>query len=333
MKIAVIGSGAWGTTLAQVLVDNHHDVRLFGRSIEEINEINTKHELSKYLPTIKLHPLLKGTTHLEVALNEVEMIVLSVPVVAIEGICQQIIPLLKGRPIWVNTAKGFDPQTGARLSDLIRRVIPIEKRQEIVSLIGPSYAEEVVQRFYTAISAVSLDHEVATIVQTVFSNPYFRVYTLEDEVGAEYGAATKNIIAVAAGIIEGLGYHDNTRAALITRGLAEIMKLGTLKGGKVETFLGLAGVGDLILTCSSHTSRNYQAGLAIGKAGVAGPFLKENHKTVEGILATKKVYEESLKLGIELPITAAVYSILFEGRLAHDALVQLMNRKLKHEFK
>jgi len=219
-----------------------------------------------------------------------------------------------------------------RLSDAIRSVIPLEKRTEICSLIGPSYAEEVAERLYTTIASVSVDPHVAAMVQSVFSNNYFRTYTLHDEIGAEYGAAMKNIIAVASGIIAGMGFRDNTRAGLITRGLAEMMKWGTAMGAKRDTYLGLTGLGDLTLTASSSTSRNFQAGFAIGKDGHAANFLAHNTKTVEGILATKLVHEQSVKAGVELPIVNAVYAVLYEGKDVKTAIQALVNRKLKAEF-
>ena len=332
MKIAIIGSGAWGTALAQVLVDNHHDVYVYGRNMDELHAINTLHRNPTYFGDLELAHGIQATENLELAIHGAGLIVLAVPVVALRSVCEELVPLLHTRPIIVNVSKGFDPVTGGRLSDAIRSVIPLSKRTEVCSLIGPSYAEEVAERLYTTIASVSVDPQVAAMVQSVFSNNYFRTYTLQDEIGAEYGAAMKNIIAVASGIIAGMGFRDNTRAGLITRGLAEMMKWGTAMGAKRETYLGLTGLGDLTLTASSSTSRNFQAGYAIGKDGHATSFLASNTKTVEGILSTKLVHEQSLKVGIELPIVNAVYAVLYEGKDVKTAIQALVNRKLKAEF-
>ena len=331
MKIAVIGSGAWGTALAQVLVDNQHDVWIYGRNVDEVDSLNHQQN-PKFFGDIKLASGIKATTNLVESIDHAGMIVLAVPVIAIRSVCQEIAPLLTSQPIIVNVAKGFDPLTGGRLSDAIRSEISADKRSEICSLIGPSYAEEVVERLYTTIASVSIDPNVASKVQAIFSNSYFRTYTIVDEIGAEYGAAMKNIIAVASGIISGMGFRDNTRAGLITRGLAEMMKWGLAMGAKKDTYLGLTGLGDLTLTASSPTSRNFQAGYAIGKAGYAKDFIDHNTKTVEGILSTKLVYEASHKLGIELPIVNAVYAVLYENKDAKVAIQSLVNRKLKAEF-
>lgn len=331
MRIAIIGSGAWGTALAQVLVDNHHDVCIYGRAEDEVAALNNRSN-PKFFGDIVLAAGMKATTDLAAAIDGVGMIVLAVPVIAIRSVCQLITPLITSRPIIVNVAKGFDPLTGGRLSDAIRSEIPSSKRTEICTLIGPSYAEEVVERLYTTIASVSIDKDIASKVQTIFSNSYFRTYTVSDEIGAEYGAAMKNIIAVAAGIISGMGFRDNTRAGLITRGLAEMMKWGLAMGAQKDTYLGLTGLGDLTLTASSLTSRNFQAGYAIGKAGYAKDFIDHNTKTVEGILASKIVFEQSHKLGIELPIVNAVYAVIYQNLDAKTAIQSLVNRKLKAEF-
>lgn len=332
MKIAIIGSGAWGTALAQVLVDNQHDVTIYGRNEDELKAINELHQNPAYFGDLQLASDLHATSDLAMAIRGVGLIVMAVPVVALRSVCTELVPLLTSRPIIVNVAKGFDPVTGGRLSDAIRSIIPVDQRTEVCTLIGPSYAEEVAERLYTTIACVSVDATIASTVQAIFSNNYFRCYTLSDEIGAEYGAAMKNIIAVASGIIAGMGFRDNTRAGLITRGLAEMMKWGTVMGGKKDTYLGLTGLGDLTLTASSSTSRNFQAGYAIGKAGYASDFLAHNTKTVEGILATKIIHEQSQKAGIELPIVNAVYAVLYEGKDAKIAIQSLVNRKLKAEF-
>ncbi len=233
----------------------------------------------------------------------------------------------------INASKGFDLDTSSRISDTIRSVFDENQINPVVSIIGPSHAEEVVIRILTAVCAVSLDETYAKDVQLLFSNQYFRVYTSTDEVGAEYGVAYKNVIAVASGIIAGLGYGDNTRAALITRGLTEMIRYGVVKGGKIETFYGLTGIGDLVVTCSSVHSRNFQAGYAIGQSNRAIDFMMHNTKTVEGIRTCKVIYEDvkTHDYGIEIPICEAVYQVLFENANPQERIVSLMLRDLKPE--
>jgi glycerol-3-phosphate dehydrogenase (NAD(P)+) len=233
--------------------------------------------------------------------------------------------------IIVNVAKGFHPVTHKRLSLVIKETIDPQRLRAVVSLIGPSHAEEVVQRMLTVVNAVS-DNEAASItVQNTFSNAFFRVYRNTDVVGAEIGVAVKNVIAVASGILSGLGYGDNARAALITRGLAEISRYGVYFGAKPETFLGLTGVGDLVVTCTSVHSRNFQAGLQIGQFDSAKIFWETNTKTVEGVHAAKVVYEEAKALGIDMPITEEVYRVLYEGATPSQSVQRLMTRELKSE--
>ena len=211
--------------------------------------------------------------------------------------------------------------------------MPSDKLKAVVSLIGPSHAEEVVKRLLTVVNAVSEDEESAEAIQKLFSNDYFRVYRNTDVIGAEIGVALKNVMAIASGILEGMGQGVNARAALMTRGLAEMERYGVAFGAKPETFLGLDGVGDLIVTCTSTLSRNFTAGYEIGKDGSAENFFKTNKRTVEGIFACKVVYEEAKKHNIDMPITNAVYGVLYEGKKPQDAIVSLMKRDLKSEEK
>lgn len=229
-------------------------------------------------------------------------------------------------------AKGFNPGTNERLSEVLRRVIPEEKISSVVSLIGPSHAEEVVERQLTSIDAVSLKEEDAQTVQKLFSNEYMRIYTGDDEIGSELGAAVKNVMAIASGMIAGLGYKDNTRAALITRGLQEMIRFGTHFGGSPRTFIGLTGVGDLIVTCSSWNSRNFQAGYQIGKENDVRHFLDTNTKTTEGVRTAKIVHDLAQQEGIDMPICEEVYQILYEGKEPSECASDLMLRDLKKEF-
>ena len=331
MKAVVIGSGSWGTGLAQVLCDNKVDVTIYGNCESEINDINENHRNSKYFGGIQIHPDLKATTDINVVKGS-DIVVLSVPTIAIESVCKQIDEILDKKTIIVNTSKGFHPETFERMSCVIRENISEEHLSSVVSLIGPSHAEEVVIRMLTTICAVSLNEEDAKTVQETFSNEYLRIYTGTDEIGSEVGVAVKNAIALASGILSGLGYGDNTRAALMTRGLMEMTRFGVAMGGKKETFMVMTGIGDLIVTCTSQHSRNFQAGYEIGKAGTAKIFWETNTKTVEGVRTAKAVHEKARELGIDMPIVNEIYAVLFENKNARESAKQLMTRDLKPEM-
>ena len=330
MKTVVIGSGSWGTGLGQVLCDNGREVIIYGNCKEQIDDIEQNHRNAMFFEDVQLNPDLHATMDVNVV-KDADVVVLSVPTIAIESVCRQIDPLLKGKVIIVNTSKGFHPETNERMSQVIRRFISEEHLSSVVSLIGPSHAEEVVIRMLTTICAVSLRHEDAVVIQELFSNDYFRVYTGSDEIGSEVGVALKNAIAVASGMLSGLGYGDNTRAALMTRGLAEMIRFGTAMGGKPETFMGLTGIGDLIVTCSSRHSRNFQAGYEIGKANDAQAFWKYNKKTVEGVRTAKVVYELAQQMHIDMPITSEIYKVLYENKDPKQSARDLMLRDLKPE--
>lgn len=330
MKTVVIGSGSWGTGLGQVLCDNGREVIVYGNCKEQIDDIEQNHRNAMFFEDVQLNPDLHATMDVNVV-KDADVVVLSVPTIAIESVCRQIDPLLKGKVIIVNTSKGFHPETNERMSQVIRRFISEEHLSSVVSLIGPSHAEEVVIRMLTTICAVSLRHEDAVVIQELFSNDYFRVYTGSDEIGSEVGVALKNAIAVASGVLSGLGYGDNTRAALMTRGLAEMIRFGTAMGGKPETFMGLTGIGDLIVTCSSRHSRNFQAGYEIGKANDAQAFWKYNKKTVEGVRTAKVVYELAQQMHIDMPITSEIYKVLYENKDPKQSARDLMLRDLKPE--
>ena len=215
--------------------------------------------------------------------------------------------------------------------EVIREEIPSDLRHEVVSLIGPGHAEEVILKLLTCITATSIDEEAGRFIQKLFATPYFRVYVQTDEIGAEYGVAIKNAIAIASGISQGIGMGDNAKAALATRGLVEMIRFGTKFGGKFETFMGLTGIGDLMVTCNSVHSRNYQAGYEIGKLNSAKEFLSNNKKTVEGIRTAKIIYEIAKENNIEMPIIESVYAVLFEDKKPNEAVYQLMTRELKKE--
>lgn len=332
-KIAILGTGSWATGLARVLNDNGHTVMLYGIAQEEIDDINIRHCNYKYFKDVTLEESIVASSSLEATIKDASYILITIPTQFIRSTLEKVKPLLTHKVTIINAAKGFDMNTNMRISDTIRSILSEEEINPVVSLIGPSHAEEVVERILTAVCSVSLDEEIAKDVQKLFSNGYFRVYTSTDEIGAEYGAAYKNVIAVASGIIAGLGYGDNSRAALITRGLHEMSLYGVVKGGNRETYFGLTGIGDLVVTCSSIHSRNFQAGYEIGKKNRALDFMAHNTKTCEGVRTCKVIHDDvkNHDYGIEVPIVDAVYSVLYENAMPNECVAQLMGRKLKSE--
>lgn len=331
MKVTILGTGSWASGIAQVLADNNKDVTMWGIDQGEITDIRDNHRNSKYFEKVDLNPSIKATDDISMAKNS-DVIVLSVPTIAIESVCKQVSPYLKEKTIIVNTSKGFHPETNERMSDVIRNSVPAEKLSSLVSLIGPSHAEEVVQRLLTTICAVSVNDEDAKFVQEHFSNEYLRVYTGNDEIGSEIGVAIKNAIAVASGVLAGLGYGDNTRAALITRGLAEMIRFGVAMGGRFETYMGLTGIGDLIVTCTSVHSRNFQAGYEIGKANSSTVYWETNKRTCEGIRTAKVIHKIAKENNITMPIIDEIYAVLYEGKEPVQSAKDLMIRDLKAEF-
>ena len=329
MKAAVLGTGSWGTALAQVLADNGNETVLWGRNQQETDDINLNHHNMKAFPD-PLNPSLTASTDMH-CIQDADLLLAAVPTSAIETVLNQAIACLDHPVIVINVAKGFHPVTHERMSVFIRRIMPAQYVKAIVSLIGPSHAEEVIQRKLTAINSVSEDEEAARTIQQLFSNDYVRVYRNTDVIGTEIGAALKNIMAIASGILEGIGQGDNARAALMTRGLAEMERYGVAFGAHPETFLGLDGVGDLIVTCTSRLSRNFMAGYQIGTENSADHFMKTNTKTVEGLSACRIVYEEAKERHIDMPITTAVYHVLYENSIPDQEITALMHRDLKSE--
>jgi glycerol-3-phosphate dehydrogenase (NAD(P)+) len=331
MNITIFGSGAWGTALAQVLADNGHNPLIYGITKAQVDDINLNHQNTKYFGiNIILPEKIKATTDIDEAINYSDIYVLSVPTAAMHALLESINARLTKSVLIINTAKGFDTEKNMRISEVVRELVGPQYLNAFVSLIGPSHAEEVILRMLTMITATSTNLEAATYVQTLFANDYMRVYTQTDEVGAELGVAYKNAIALASGALAGLGYGDNARAALITRGLAEMVRFGSHFGGEMSTYMGLTGLGDLIVTCNSVHSRNFQAGYEIGKAG-AEKFFATNTRTVEGIRTTKIIHGVANQLGIKVPIIDAIYSVIFENEDPRSAIQKLMNRPLISE--
>ncbi|MGY3714133.1 NAD(P)H-dependent glycerol-3-phosphate dehydrogenase [Sutcliffiella cohnii] len=325
-KVAVLGAGSWGTALALVLADNGHKVILWGHKQEQVDAINKTHQNEKYLPGVHLPVNITATAELQTALEEIDFVVLAVPTKAMRDVCGQLSKFMTSPTIFVHVSKGIEPDTHLRVSEVIEEEIPQSLREAVVVLSGPSHAEEVSLRQPTTVTAASTNMEAAERVQDLFINNNFRVYTNSDVVGVEIGGSLKNIIALAAGITDGLGYGDNAKAALITRGLAEIARLGSSLGANPLTFLGLTGMGDLIVTCTSVHSRNWRAGNMLGKGKRLEEVLESMGMVVEGVRTTKAAYQLSNKLNVKMPLTDALYGVLFHDVDPKVAVDELMSR-------
>lgn len=331
MKITIIGSGSWGTALAKVLADNQESVQLWGLDQAVAEEINQQHTNHAFLPGLKLPDTIQATIDLDQAVRGAEVLLIAVPTKAVREVMEAIKPLIKEPPLLIHVTKGLEQGTHLRVSQIIEDVLDREHYQEIVVLSGPSHAEEVAKEDITTITAASRSLEAAQKVQKLFMNAYFRVYTNQDVIGVELGAALKNIIALGAGALHGLGYGDNAKAALITRGLAEISRLGVAMGADPLTFMGLSGVGDLIVTCTSRHSRNWQAGNLLAKGLSPDQVSQEVRMVVEGMFTCRVAYELAKTYQVEMPITQGLYSVLYEGADLNQVLQQLMGRTGKQE--
>ena len=330
-KIAILGAGSWGTALAMVLKDNGHDVCLWGNNASQIEEINTNHTNHQYLPEVILNEEIDATTDLAKALLGANAVLFVLPTKVIRLVAKQVAPLLEGNPVIIHASKGLEQESYLRISEILKQELSEEKYEDIVVLSGPSHAEEVAKKDLTTITAACAQLSSAKIVQQLFSNSYFRVYTNTDVIGVELGAALKNVIAVGAGALHGLGYGDNAKAALMTRGLAEISRLGIAFGADPLTFIGLSGVGDLIVTCTSIHSRNWRAGDQLGQGKSLDDILANMGMVVEGVETCKAAYQLAQEKGIEMPITNAFYNILYNGKNIKTEVLQLMERERKSE--
>lgn len=326
--IAVIGSGSWGTTLANVLADAGNEVVLWGRDDFLLTSIQERHENPKYLPGIKLSKKIKTAGDLKSTLAGSRIIVCSIPTQQIRHVFAPFAAQLKSKTI-VNTSKGIEEGSYARVSEIFQT---ISGSSTYVVLSGPSFALEVAQRLPAAVTAASISREAAAEIQRSFSTAYFRVYTSSDVAGVELAGALKNIVAIAAGIVMGLSLGYNAQAALINRGVAEMTRLGKTQGAHLLTFLGLAGMGDLILTCTGPQSRNRRLGVGLGEGKGPALIQKELGGVAEGYFTARAAYELAKKLGVEMPVTEQVHRILYENRSPQAALKELMGRELKEEW-
>ena len=328
-KIGVLGAGSWGTALAYLLHSNGHEVMIWSIIEEEVEMLRTKRQHESKLPGVVLAEEIRITNDLGEAMTDKDVLVLAVPSPFTRSTAHSMRPYLSQGQIVVNVAKGVEEQTLYTLTDIVEEELP---GVNAAVLSGPSHAEEVGKGLPTTCVVGAHDRETAEYLQNIFMSPVFRVYTSPDILGIELGGALKNVIALAAGIADGLGYGDNTKAALITRGITEITRLGIAMGGKMETFCGLTGIGDLIVTCASVHSRNRRAGYLMGKGYTMQEAMNEVEMVVEGVYSAKAAMGLARKYGIELPIIEQVNHVLFENKSAADAVKELMlrDKKLEH---
>ncbi|MDA8234316.1 MAG: NAD(P)H-dependent glycerol-3-phosphate dehydrogenase [Clostridia bacterium] len=330
MSITVIGGGSWGTALGVLLAKKGLEVKLWSRRSELAGEINGARENQRYLPGVVIPAGITASADLEEALAGTRAVVLGVPSHGLREMVQTIAPLMGDSRLIVNTAKGLEEGSFLRLSQVIEE--ELGEKHRVVALSGPSHAEEVARDIPTAIVVAGRNRQAAEEAQDLFMTPKFRVYTNPDLVGVELGGALKNVIALCCGVSDGLGFGDNTKAALMTRGLAEITRLGVEMGAQALTFAGLAGVGDLIVTCTSMHSRNRRAGIEIGKGKTVEEAMASVQMVVEGVRTTKAARGLAQGQGIEMPIIEQAYRVLFEGANPKEAVVKLMTRGKTHEM-
>ena len=323
MKVSVLGAGTWGTALAILLSNNGQEVTLWSALSKEVESLNANREQITNLPGAVLPDQVVVTGDLNCALSNPELIVFAVASPYVRETAKRVSSMIKEHTIIVNVGKGIEESTLMTLTDIISQEIP---QADVAVLSGPSHAEEVSRMIPTTCVVGASSKKTASFIQDAFMNEYFRVYTSPDVIGIELGGSLKNVIALAAGIADGLGFGDNTKAALMTRGIAEISRLGIAMGGKLETFSGLSGVGDLFVTCTSKHSRNRNAGYLIGKGYTMQEAMDEVKQTVEGVYSAKAALALSKKYGVEMPIVEQINLVLFENKSAKTAVSDLLLR-------
>lgn len=329
-KISVIGAGSWGTTLAILLAEKGHDVMLWVFESGELPKMEKDRINHKYLRGAKFPDNLQLTGDLSQAVQFGEFLVVATPSHVVRGVCERFASHINDNQYIINVAKGIENDSLKRMSEVIEETLSISPGR-IATLYGPSHAEEVSRKIATAVVSASSDIKTARKIRELFRTQYFRVYSSDDIVGVELGGSLKNVIAIAAGICDGAGFGDNTKAALLTRGLVEMTRLGVTMGARQETFAGLSGVGDLIVTCMSKHSRNRHVGEQIGKGRKLDDILNEMVMVAEGVKTTRSVYQLMQKYDVEMPISEQVYEVLFEGKSAGKAVRDLMTRDPKEE--
>lgn len=329
-NVSILGAGTWGCALSILLTDNGHNVTIWTKIENEARTLNEGRKNMKNLPGAELPDQVKITLDLEEACKDKDLIVMAVASPYIRQTSKLACPFIKNGQIIVNVSKGIEDKTLYTLSEVLKEEIP---QADIAVLSGPSHAEEVSRRVPTTIVAGAQTKETARFIQDIFMNEVFRVYTSPDIIGIELGGSLKNVIALAAGTVDGLGYGDNTKAALMTRGMAEISRLGIKMGGKMETFSGLSGFGDLFVTCTSKHSRNWNAGYLMGQGLSMEEAMKKVNQVVEGVNSAKAAFALSQKYEVEMPIVEQITLVLFEGKSPKDALTDLLIRDKRKEYK
>jgi glycerol-3-phosphate dehydrogenase (NAD(P)+) len=330
--ISVIGAGAWGTALAKVLADKGGDVLLWSRREDHAKDVREARENRRYLPGIALPPNLRVTASLEEALRGREIVVLVVPSHALRGVLVSAKPFVEESAVLVSATKGIENDTLMLMGEVVEDVLGPKAAARLTVLSGPSFAKEVALGLPTNIVVAAHDHALSTEIQHAFATDRLRVYSSDDPAGVEVGGALKNVVAIAAGACDGLGFGHNTRAALITRGLAEIARLAMARGGSPLTLAGLAGMGDLVLTCTGELSRNRTVGVELGRGRKLGEVLASLGHVAEGVKTAKSAYDLSLKLSVDMPIMREVYAVLYDDKPLEKAVADLMARELGPEF-
>jgi len=328
MRCAVVGAGAWGTALADLLARNGHEVRLWAYEPDVVESINGKHENVRFLSGHALSPAVKAFGDIQQAVRDAELVTLATPSHVLRRIVKSAASSLPRSAPLVVASKGIEKTTLALMTDVAEQEVP---GATVVAISGPSFAAEVVSCQPTAVVVASRKSEAAGVAQRAFSSPYFRTYTHSDVIGVELGGALKNVMAVATGIAEGLGLGFNARAALVTRGLAEMTRLGAALGAEQSTFAGLAGLGDLVLTCTGSLSRNRAVGVELGKGRTLEEVLRDRETVAEGVVTAQSARELAAREGVEMPIVDTVNRVLFEGQSARSAIAALMTRELRAE--
>ena len=332
MRIAVLGAGSWGTTLAILLANNSHDVSLWSFDEGDAAAIRATRHNPSFLPGVHIPERVNATSDIEAAVDSCNMIVAAIPSQFLRGVIGSLKHLSFDHVVVANVAKGIENSTLMTMSEMLLETLPHLPPSNVSTLSGPSHAEEVSQRIPTAIVAASTSIETAKLVQSTFMTPYFRVYANTDLRGVELGGSLKNVIAIAAGIIDGAHLGDNTKAAVMTRGIAEITRVGVAMGAHLRTFSGLSGIGDLMVTCMSRHSRNRYVGIEIGKGRKLKEILSEMVMVAEGVATTQSAYDLARRVGVEVPIITEVHKILFEDKDPLVACADLMTRDPKGEI-
>jgi glycerol-3-phosphate dehydrogenase (NAD(P)+) len=330
-RIAIIGGGNWGTALGIVTARAGHDVQIWSRNAAVVDSINRDHINAVYLRAAQIPATVRATREIAGVVTGADLVILAAPSHATRGLLVTIAPALRAEMIVVSATKGIEIETGKRISQIVAEVLPEATRPRFVCLSGPSFAKEVVENDPTAVVAASEDPEASRIVQSELSFENLRIYTNDDVIGTELGGSVKNVMAIAAGMVAGLGFGANSIAALITRGLAEMTRLALREGAKTETMMGLAGLGDLVLTCTGNLSRNRFVGQELGRGRSLRDIVAGMNEVAEGVKTTQAVRQLADSTGVEMPITNEVHAVLYEGKSASNATSELMTRPLREE--